>query len=68
MTEAETAALNALREFRATFNEGDCVDEESGLTAEHLDTAIEAIRTAARVAPIRRVDLSTGGAELFDAP
>jgi hypothetical protein len=33
-------ALEHLRRFRATFNDGDDVDEESGLTAEDLDVII----------------------------
>lgn len=37
-------ALAHLRAFRATFNDGDQVDEESGLTAADLDEAIKALQ------------------------
>jgi hypothetical protein len=36
-----TEAIAAAKEFRATFNEGDPIDEESGFTAEHLTLLIE---------------------------
>jgi hypothetical protein len=36
-------ALEHLRRFRATFNDGEPVDEESGLTADHLTAIICAV-------------------------
>jgi hypothetical protein len=36
-------ALDHLRRFRATFNDGEPVDEESGLTADHLTAIICAV-------------------------
>jgi hypothetical protein len=36
-------ALDRLRQFRATFNEGDVVDEESGLGADDLTAIINAV-------------------------
>ncbi len=36
-------AIAALRQFRATFNIGEMVDRESGLTADHLTTIIQVI-------------------------
>lgn len=36
-------ALAHLKTFRATFNAGDAVDEESGLTADDLTVLIEAV-------------------------
>jgi hypothetical protein len=36
-------ALEHLRRFRATFNDGEPVDEGSGLTADHLTTIICAV-------------------------
>lgn len=36
-------AIECLRRFRATFNEGEPVDEESGLGADDLTTIIEAV-------------------------
>jgi len=36
-------SLARLRQFRATFNDDDQVDEESGLTAADLDNAIDAL-------------------------
>jgi hypothetical protein len=38
-----TTALDRLRQFRATFNEGEQVDEESGLMAEDLSAIIRAV-------------------------
>jgi hypothetical protein len=38
-----TTALDRLRLFRATFNEGDTVDEESGLGADDLTAIINAV-------------------------
>jgi hypothetical protein len=38
-----TDALAHLRQFRATFNEGEPVDEESHLTADDLTTIIRAV-------------------------
>jgi hypothetical protein len=35
--------LEHLRRFRATFNAGEPVDEESGLTADDLTAIIEAV-------------------------
>lgn len=37
------AALDRLGQFRATFNDGEPVDEESGLTADDLTTIICAV-------------------------
>jgi hypothetical protein len=42
MTRLPTA-LDRLRQFRATFNEGEVVDEESGLGADDLTTIINAV-------------------------
>lgn len=39
MTDLHTA-IARLRQFRATFNEGEPVDEESGLTADDLTAII----------------------------
>ncbi len=36
-------ALDHLRRFRATFNAGEPVDEESGLTADDLTTIINVV-------------------------
>jgi hypothetical protein len=36
-------ALEHLRRFRATFNDGESVDEGSGLSADHLTTIICAV-------------------------
>jgi hypothetical protein len=36
-------ALEHLRRFRATFNDGEPVDEGSGLSADHLTTIICAV-------------------------
>lgn len=36
-------ALERVRQFRATFKEGDVVDEESGLLADDLTQLIEAV-------------------------
>lgn len=38
-----TSALDRLRAFRATFNSGEPVDEESGLMADDLTTIIDAV-------------------------
>lgn len=38
-----TSALDRLRAFRATFNAGEPVDEESGLMADDLTTIIDAV-------------------------
>lgn len=38
-----TTALDRLRQFRATFNDGEPVDEESGLTADDLTAIIQAV-------------------------
>jgi len=38
-----TTALDRLRQFRATFNEGDVVDDESGLGADDLTAIIDAV-------------------------
>ncbi|GEM_PF-3513910 len=38
-----TTALDRLRQFRATFNEGEPVDEESGLMADDLTAIINAV-------------------------
>ncbi len=38
-----TTALDRLRAFRATFNPGDEVDEESRLTADDLTVIINAV-------------------------
>jgi hypothetical protein len=43
MTDPLEAALERLRDFRATFNDGDAVDEESGLTAADLSAIISAV-------------------------
>jgi len=37
------SALDHLRRFRSTFNAGEPVDEESGLTADDLTTIIQAV-------------------------
>jgi hypothetical protein len=42
MTSIPTA-LDRLRQFRATFDEGDTVDEESGLSADDLTAIINAV-------------------------
>lgn len=42
MPDLATAAAH-LKAFRATFNEGDDVDEEAGLTADDLTTIINAV-------------------------
>lgn len=36
-------SLDRLRQFRATFNDGDPVDEESGLNANDLTAIIRAV-------------------------
>lgn len=51
---AMSGALKAFRDFRATFNEGDVVDEESGLTVSHLDTAIKAMEAGKKIAAERQ--------------
>ncbi len=38
-----STALDRLRAFRATFNAGEPVDEESGLTADDLTAIIESV-------------------------
>jgi hypothetical protein len=38
-------AIAALRQFRATFNIGETVNEESGLTADHLTTIVQSVET-----------------------
>ncbi|MGI4947959.1 MAG: hypothetical protein ACRYHC_04580 [Janthinobacterium lividum] len=38
-----TTALDRLRAFRATFNSGEPVDEESGLMADDLTVIINAV-------------------------
>ncbi len=38
-----STALDRLRAFRATFNAGEPVDEESGLMADDLSSIIEAV-------------------------
>lgn len=38
-----TTSLDRLRQFRATFNEGEQVDEESGLMADDLSAIIRAV-------------------------
>jgi hypothetical protein len=35
--------VNGLRQFRATFNKGEQVDEESGLMADDLTAIIDAV-------------------------
>lgn len=37
------AALDRLRQFRATFNDGELVDEESGLGADDLTAITNAV-------------------------
>ena len=37
------AALERVRQFRATFNDDDVVDEESGLMADDLTQLIQAV-------------------------
>lgn len=45
-------AIERLRQFRMTFNEGEPVDEESGLTADDLTLIIQhCAATEAMVAP-----------------
>jgi hypothetical protein len=51
MNEALNSALDHLRRFRAAFNPGDSVDEESGLTADDLDAILAAIRSPADLQP-----------------
>lgn len=51
-------ALNRLKAFRATFNDDEQVDEESGLTAADLSVVIEAAERGAGVVGIRYLDLS----------
>ncbi|MBB4155294.1 hypothetical protein GGQ80_003214 [Sphingomonas jinjuensis] len=58
MDETLSAALDHLRRFRATFNAGDHVDEESGLTADDLDAILAAIEPPA--------DLESGGSLSID--
>jgi hypothetical protein len=65
MTDDPTAAKSALahlRAFRATFNDGDEVDEESGLIAADLDVAIEALELAPRMVGIQSIDLQDADA------
>lgn len=58
MDDKLNAALDHLRRFRATFNAGDQVDEESGLTADDLDAIIAAVRSP--------TDLEPGGSLSID--
>ena len=59
MTEDEAThrlgeALNHLHAFAATFNSGDYVDEESGLTADDLNVTVqvlEKVHAIAKAAP-----------------
>lgn len=44
-------AIAHLRRFRTTFNAGDSVDEESGLTADDLDAILAAIRSPSDLEP-----------------
>ncbi|MBB4152876.1 hypothetical protein GGQ80_000764 [Sphingomonas jinjuensis] len=44
MDEPLALAIIHLRRFRATFNAGELVDEESGLTADDFDRIFEALR------------------------
>jgi hypothetical protein len=61
MTEDEAThrlgeALNHLHAFAATFNAGDYVDEESGLTADDMNlmlTMLERVHANAKGAPKR---------------
>lgn len=52
-------AIAHFRAFRATFNEGDEVDEESGLAAADLDAAIEALELAPKMVGIQYIDFGT---------
>lgn len=51
MDEKLHLAISHLRCFRATFNRGDLVDEESGLTADDIDVIFDAVRLPADLAP-----------------
>lgn len=50
-------ALAHLDAFRATFNDDDLVDEESGLTAADLSVVIEAATQSLGMVAIRSIDL-----------
>lgn len=45
-----TAALHHLKEFRATWNAGDLIDEESQLSADDLSVLIEVMDRIAAMA------------------
>lgn len=49
-----STALENLRRFRATFNDGEPVDEESGLSADDLSAIIAAIEHLAEAPEIDR--------------
>jgi hypothetical protein len=55
-------SLERLRQFRATFNDGDAVDEESGLMADDITNIIRAVEAFGpdAVAPDPRTTVEPG--------
>ena len=54
MPDPLTPALDRIRAFRASWNEGDLIDEESGMTAEDLDRIIQALEVGEKVVLVPR--------------
>lgn len=54
-------ALARLVRFRQSWNDGDVIDEESGLTADDLDAVIARAQEMRRMVSIPYIDLSQGG-------
>lgn len=61
MTEAENVALSRLRAFRQSWNDGDVIDEDSGLTADDLDVVLALGEQGAKTVAIKSIDLRQSG-------
>lgn len=55
------SAIQRLKDFRATWNEGDQIDEESRLTADDLDAIIRHTEATENMVQVKYVDLNTPG-------
>ena len=51
-------SIARLKAFRSTWNEGDQIDEQSGLTADDLDTVIAAAERAPAITTDPAIDVS----------
>lgn len=56
MSKPPMSALDRIRAFRATLNDGDLIDEESGMTADDLDRMIAVFEAGEKVIMVPRGD------------